>query len=126
MKQLFSILLSALILLLATQDIGTYIAFKINQTFIANTWCININKPEVNCCGKCFLKNELKENHESEEDKSKIPSIEETIKSYYYTAVNEIQANDKPNISSNNFGYSILESQLYTFNFLDPPEFFLC
>ncbi len=122
MKQLFSILLSTLILILATKDIGTYVAFKLNQSFIADNWCININKPKVNCCGKCFLKKEIKENQESEKEKSKLPLLKETTKVLYYAGIDLLKTKDRLKKSNPNFDYKSLVNQLFTYNFLDPPE----
>ena len=41
--------------------------FYANQKYIAATLCVNKNKPEMKCCGKCQLTNKLKQ----EENKDK-------------------------------------------------------
>jgi hypothetical protein len=46
--------------------IGIVIDFKINQDFIAEFLCINKNKPESTCNGKCHLSDQLKKAEEEE------------------------------------------------------------
>lgn len=36
-----------------------FIDFKLNQESIAEAHCINKDKPEMNCDGKCYLKKQL-------------------------------------------------------------------
>lgn len=46
--------------------VGVLVSWKLNQTYIAENLCINKNKPEMKCDGKCHLQKQLK----SIEDKS--------------------------------------------------------
>lgn len=46
--------------------VGVIVSWKFNQTYIAENLCINKNKPEMKCDGKCHLQKQLK----SIEDKS--------------------------------------------------------
>lgn len=71
MKKVISISLSVLILSLTTKDLMTYAHFFINQDFISNNLCINRDKPEIMCHGKCFLKKQIQENQKQEK---KIPN----------------------------------------------------
>ena len=71
MKKVISISLSALILFLTVKDLLTYAQFFINQDFISNNLCINRDKPEKMCHGKCYLKKSIQENQEQEK---KIPN----------------------------------------------------
>lgn len=68
MKQLVVILFSFLILLSSARDLVTYVHFKVNQDYIANTFCINLDKPEVMCFGSCFLQDSIEENHDSDQE----------------------------------------------------------
>lgn len=38
--------------------------FKANQTFIAKELCINKNRPELHCDGKCFLMTKMRDVHQ--------------------------------------------------------------
>ena len=52
------------------QNIGMYIGFKLNQTYIAEVLCINKDKPEMGCNGKCHLNKQLKKKAESSQPTS--------------------------------------------------------
>ena len=43
-----------------------YAGFELNQTYIAKVLCENLDKPELNCKGKCFLSKKIKEAEEKE------------------------------------------------------------
>lgn len=44
--------------------------FLINRDFIAQNLCENIDKPELNCHGTCFLNEELEKDTERKSDKT--------------------------------------------------------
>lgn len=35
------------------------LSYDLNKDFIAQTFCENRDKPELDCCGKCYLEKEL-------------------------------------------------------------------
>jgi hypothetical protein len=43
--------------------------YTINQDYISEFLCINKNKPELNCNGKCFLAKEIQKQNETEKNK---------------------------------------------------------
>ncbi len=45
-------------------DIVTYAHFFINRTFISNNLCVNQDKPELMCRGKCYLDKQITKNNE--------------------------------------------------------------
>ncbi len=47
--------------------------YLVNQDYIADFLCINKDKPELECNGKCYLKKQLKE--ASEEKEKNLPPI---------------------------------------------------
>ncbi len=52
-----------------------YLSFKLNQSQIIKTLCINKGKPEIKCNGKCHLKSQLEENEkEKKESPYSVPS----------------------------------------------------
>lgn len=67
MNKLACILLF-LIISVSCKDLITYASFLINQDFIANTLCINRDKPVMRCNGKCHLSKLIKENQEEQND----------------------------------------------------------
>lgn len=49
----------------------TYTGFELNQTYIAQNLCINRNKPELHCNGKCYLMKKFKQAEEKEKTHDK-------------------------------------------------------
>lgn len=66
LKSIFSIFLALLILLQSFSKTWIILSFKINQDYIAKVLCINRNKPELHCNGKCVLMQRLKASEEKE------------------------------------------------------------
>lgn len=67
MKIIFNVLLIVLCLLIGLQQAIIVIYFKLNRDAIEQKFCINRNKPELQCHGTCHLKQQLQktENPES-------------------------------------------------------------
>ncbi len=61
MKIAYSILLLVLSLLIGLQQAIIVVHFKLNQDVIEQRFCINKNKPELQCHGTCHLKKKLQE-----------------------------------------------------------------
>lgn len=67
MQSLCTIILLTLILSIAFRDTIQIVTFYANQDYIASTLCINKNKPELLCSGKCVLTKQIEENNSSEQ-----------------------------------------------------------
>lgn len=65
MQLAFSVLLMALSLLTGFQQAITVVHFKLNQEVIEQKFCINKNKPALQCHGSCHLKKQLEETENS-------------------------------------------------------------
>lgn len=48
-------------LAISSKDMVIWVSFKLNQNFIARELCVNRNKPEMHCNGKCFLAKKIAE-----------------------------------------------------------------
>ncbi len=59
MKQVFSVLMMVLSLLVGFQQTIIVMYFKLNQEAIEQEFCINRNKPQLQCHGTCHLKKQL-------------------------------------------------------------------
>ncbi|MEP5255173.1 MAG: hypothetical protein ABJQ39_08965 [Winogradskyella arenosi] len=70
MKKVFSLLITFLILLVISQRAVVIVHFKLNQKVIAKQFCVNQDKPELQCNGQCFLHKELKETEHSDSKKT--------------------------------------------------------
>lgn len=76
MNKVFAVFFAFLIFGIAAKDFMVYTHFKLDQNFIVSVLCINKDKPSLQCDGKCYLKQKLKENHTEEEQELPI-SLEE-------------------------------------------------
>jgi len=43
--------------------------YEVNKDYIAKNLCVNRNKPELKCCGKCYLKKQLNKADQQTDDK---------------------------------------------------------
>ncbi|MDN3672660.1 hypothetical protein QWY99_06275 [Flavobacterium branchiarum] len=66
MKKAFSITMTMLFLLVSFQQVLIIVHFKLNQENIEKEFCINKTKPELQCHGKCHLKNELEKSNNND------------------------------------------------------------
>lgn len=67
LKQLIAFLL---LTAFATQTFGQAITvanFYINQNYIAKKLCVNKDKPQMKCCGKCQLSKKLKQEEKQDQ-----------------------------------------------------------
>lgn len=82
LRFLISIGLAALILSQSMNRIWVIISFTINQDDIARTMCVNRDKPEMHCNGKCYLAKQLKK--QQEQDSRELPQkLKETTDVFY-------------------------------------------
>ncbi len=96
--------------------------YLINQDYIAEFLCINKDKPELECNGKCYLAEQLKK--ASEEKEKNLPAIameEYPIGIILLTSFQTIETTETPQKA--NFHYT----NSYTFSYLNsvfhPPSF---
>lgn len=77
MKKALAISLVLLVLAASAKDFVIWAGFKINQDFIAKTLCINRDKPEKHCNGKCYLSKKITESKEKDPVKAPVPQPDE-------------------------------------------------
>ena len=61
MKRTVSFILSLLILLIAFQQTLLIVHYHLNRDFIEKAYCINKDKKEMDCHGKCHLKKNIED-----------------------------------------------------------------
>ncbi len=83
MKIFLTILLAMLVLLSAIPKTLVTGLFYLQQEAIATEWCQNIEKPQLECAGKCFLGEQLKEQDKSE-DKQGLPNLSQVTELTLY------------------------------------------
>ena len=80
MKKVIAIILVFIFSFQLFYTTGFTIWFFANRTTIAKEYCINKDRPELKCDGKCFLNNKIKETeqHQNEEAPLQIKQLLET------------------------------------------------
>lgn len=101
------------------------IQFYINQEHIAQTMCVNRNKPEVLCSGKCVLNNMMEASEESE--KQQIPpsqkdKIEYWIVSFPNVNVPENRVHLLKQQNTLKFNYIEIFGSVHLKEVVQPPE----
>ncbi|MBU2929492.1 hypothetical protein [Winogradskyella psychrotolerans] len=61
--------MTIIFLFVVSQQAVVIMHFKLNQQAIIKEFCININKPELHCNGKCHLSKELQKTEQSDSEK---------------------------------------------------------
>lgn len=81
MKSALSILLLSAFLIVNMSKSFILINYELNKKEITEKYCINKDKPQMHCCGKCLLKRKLAE--QEEQQKSPVfPDIKTDITLY--------------------------------------------
>ncbi|MCH2192587.1 hypothetical protein [Kordia sp.] len=97
--------------------------YVINQDYIADFLCINKDKPELECNGKCYLAEQLKK--ASEEKEKNLPAIQ--MEEYPIGSIDfSFFLSEKPYIKSttNNIGYCNHYKFAYLSRVFHPPSIF--
>jgi len=87
-KRIAPLFLVVIILLKTFSLISTVLLFKINRQFYAEVLCINKNRPELACKGKCILMQKLQSQLQTEQKKEsdKFPFIvERALESVFFS-----------------------------------------
>jgi len=99
--------------------------FYLNQDYIARTLCINKDKPELLCSGKCVLNTMLEKSEESE--KQKIPTSQKDKFDHWIVSFPIVEVTDfrvdifmQENVSK--FNYSDISGTAHLLEAVHPPE----
>jgi hypothetical protein len=65
-NRVISIFILVVLMLTNFSRLFIYASFELNQEYIASTLCVNRDKPEINCNGKCYLSKKIKQAEEKE------------------------------------------------------------
>ena len=65
-----SLMLAYTFLLLTSYQAVVIMHFKLNQIAIEKEFCVNIDKPELQCKGKCYLQEKLKKSESSDSEQT--------------------------------------------------------
>lgn len=82
-RKALSLLLLVAFLLPQFSTVWILLRFKLNQEYIAETLCINLDKPETLCSGKCYLFSQLKQ-EEKKVKETPFASLREKAESGFF------------------------------------------
>lgn len=88
-----------------------YIEYEITKDYIINNYCVNKNRPELHCDGKCYLSKKIKAFQESEELQARTEFLKHFLEVFpcdleEYTTFRFISLRQKKQISIYNSSYS--------------------
>ena len=94
--------------------------YVINQDYIAEYLCINKDKPEMDCNGKCYLMQKIQK--ENDEKKQNLPAI--NLKDYPigFVTILTLPFNSTHILKKENFTHSNLYTNLFFTSVYHPPD----
>lgn len=114
----------SLVLVLITQSISTSLTllnFEIQREAITALFCINKEKPELHCDGKCYLEKQIKADEESHSDKPQ--SRVEFINLVFTLASSDAEFLTQFSTPvAHNFGYIIPHFSSALYSIFHPPQ----
>ena len=104
-----------------SKEIVHFAAFKLNQDFITDFFCINKDKPEMQCDGKCYLKKTIDTANEESNSSPVTPPDERSL--IVFLDVIEADQNSLNLFDSwHRFFYLATELQGTSQELIHPPE----
>lgn len=74
MKKIIGAVLTLLYISLLLKPFMPYIGYQINKAYIAETLCVNRDKPQMHCDGKCYLSKQLKKANDLNTSPGQVPA----------------------------------------------------
>lgn len=101
------------------------VEYAVNYDYIIKVLCINKNRPEIHCNGKCYLSKELAKTNDSESSPfQKIKnSGQKILDIYILPETAEIITAEKRSFFNSNFTYKTDYSFLFLTHIFKPPVF---
>jgi hypothetical protein len=88
-------LLCLVLLLQPVHDLLIVLQYVINKEFFATVLCINRDKPELGCAGKCQVTEQLKEKEKKKNDQKGLASEKIDLQLYLPVSIERPQPPDK-------------------------------
>ncbi len=84
MRRGIAIFFTLIMLSVSFKEIVQYAAFKLNQDSISALFCINKDKPELKCDGKCYLKKSIQATEKENKQSKPVPPPDEKSMVVYF------------------------------------------
>lgn len=122
MRRAIAIFFTLIMLSVSFKEMVQYVAFKLNQDSISALFCVNKDKPEMKCDGKCYLKKSIQAaEKEDKQSKPVPPPNEKSLVVFFENALvssNALIAHRR----NTSFNYIELTSFLHSKDIPHPPE----
>lgn len=106
--------------------LGIVAWYEINKDYVADVLCVNKDKPEMECNGKCYLKKQLtKIDKGTDAEKQNIPNISKKIEVIEYLLTTTWAVSKQPvieHVLTHHAHYTDPESRIYTYPVFHPPS----
>ena len=103
------------------RPVQPYVEYVLNQDYIAEFLCINNDKPELQCNGKCHLVKEIEKQQENEPN-----SLRVSLENYPIGFVTIFKINPFESIAASAINKSFSRKKLYHFEYnytsFQPPD----
>ena len=121
MKVFLSIILSLLVLVCATSKAWVFIAFKLNQSYIAAELCENRFETLVLCSGACYLDKQLEALDQKEQPSNSTQQVD--TKDFHFPSLMPQERGTAPILVAQE-AYLLVDwqSAAYTAQLLKPPR----
>jgi hypothetical protein len=86
LKKITLLLMLVAVVLQSFSTLLAVVSFELNRSYIAESLCVNRNRPELNCNGQCVLMKNLKAKirHADEQEKQTLQQLlDETLTLFY-------------------------------------------
>lgn len=123
MQKLFAILLICSLGFHSLAKLGIVAWYEINKDYVADVLCINKDKPELNCKGKCYLKKQLNKTDEQQNSQDgKVVDTKIEIAEYVPASI-KYDVQEYYTVSNQSFSahYQDDSSQDFTRDIFHPP-----
>jgi len=124
LKFLFSYIIFFVFALRPAINIGCILYYELNIDYIVETYCVNTDKPELKCNGKCYLSKQLQLNSQNSTNSQQTDyTIVEAFYPVYYQDVSTpFIRSIVVTVHKNVFPFSIGKTSSYDSSIEEPPE----
>lgn len=127
MKKVAAIFLASLVGLTSSSSLFIWLTFEVAQPYVEKMWCINKERPEKQCHGKCFLHQQLQEQQEDDASKKAPLNVEDVLKlTVFFVQTDPNTTLPLLKKQSMIFGYLVPISQIFPFEIFHPPCLLSC
>ena len=123
MKRVFLISLLALILLQSFGKVFIVLDYQLRKDYIMEFLCINRDKPELQCEGKCHLKKQLKKSEQSDKQANEKARKQELPVTLYCQALFRLPALDASYTAAPSTPFRQGHPLKVTYSIFHPPRY---